>query len=486
MGSGSSKQKSKSSGSSPLSGYFSDLEAKCLRALFAQFNSPLLSIDEVELDMCVPLSGMKAYFNTFLPSAMTNALVTYFKPSTTATSNQLSFGMFLERVKNLLTGNWEQKTVLVDCYIRGNQGATVHQFLSDIAKIGLFYYDFYPSKEQLSAATGDDKSSLMLPFNPKFMKNAPKDLAVSDVFVHYLESSFQQLMTSNYSSHEENVSQVTITFNDIKEKLAQNSVVQKLLEIFFSNLFMPSSFLSTPPPSRPGSGSTNIPPAKPTNTRKKPTAPTQSLTAVEKITQRLRRQQMKRPRFESTTKSKPSLLSTSESVFLLDYQLPSEFQSNIYWKKIFCLRDMGVSWTNFMNALMNNPGSTLLVMKDTDGYVFGALAGSNWSIEPKFYGTPDSYLFRLAPKMEVFKPTGINSNYQYFHHGAHTLPNGIGFGGQMDYWGLFLRSDDFKRGVSMANPTSTTFGNTRLSKNENFELAECKFLYSQSLCFVRY
>jgi hypothetical protein len=53
--------------------------------------------------------------------------------------------------------------------------------------------------------------------------------------------------------------------------------------------------------------------------------------------------------------------------------------------------------------------------------------------------------------------------------GTQTLPNGLGMGGQLDYFGMFIASD-FQRGHSRANPLSTTYQNPPLASGEEFEL----------------
>ncbi len=50
-----------------------------------------------------------------------------------------------------------------------------------------------------------------------------------------------------------------------------------------------------------------------------------------------------------------------------------------------------------------------------------------------------------------------------------TLPNGLGMGGQLEYFGLWI-DGDFETGHSKAQPTSTTYGNPQLSASEVFVL----------------
>ncbi|OLY79552.1 TLD domain-containing protein 1 [Smittium mucronatum] len=59
----------------------------------------------------------------------------------------------------------------------------------------------------------------------------------------------------------------------------------------------------------------------------------------------------------------------------------------------------------------------------------------------------------------VFNSSGLNSHYQYFNYQTMTMPNGLGLGGQLDYFGLWIDSD-FIHGHSFP---SATYSNSNLS-----------------------
>jgi len=164
-----------------------------------------------------------------------------------------------------------------------------------------------------------------------------------------------------------------------------------------------------------------------------------------------------------------SQLLSVEDVWFLDVHLSPEYRPSS-WKLIFSSAQHGNNWTLFQSNVLER-GATLLIIREkgAEGRVFGGFASCEWCIKPKFYGNSDSFLFQLQPYLQLFKSSGINQNYQYFNHGAQTFPNGLGFGGQIDYFGLWLDSS-FIRGNSKAAPHSTTFGNTQLSTNETFEI----------------
>ncbi|KAJ1543723.1 hypothetical protein HK096_008155, partial [Nowakowskiella sp. JEL0078] len=156
-----------------------------------------------------------------------------------------------------------------------------------------------------------------------------------------------------------------------------------------------------------------------------------------------------------------------EDVWIIDTAISDDAKSN-EWTSLFSTQSHGKSWTVFKsNATMSK--STLIVVRDQDGSVFGGFASQPWNTQPKFYGDNRSFLFSLMPKIAIYPPTGFNSNFQYLQSATRTYPNGLGFGGQFEYFGLWL-NENFATGHSKANPRSSTYGNLRLSQREEFVL----------------
>ncbi|GLT47712.1 hypothetical protein SLA2020_213820 [Shorea laevis] len=84
-----------------------------------------------------------------------------------------------------------------------------------------------------------------------------------------------------------------------------------------------------------------------------------------------------------------------------------------------------------------------------------------------------SFLFQLHPKVSIFRPTGANNNLQWcaVSFSSEAIPNGIGFGGRINHFGLFL-SAGFDQGHTFS---CTTFNSPCLSKNSKIcpEAIEC-------------
>ena len=58
-----------------------------------------------------------------------------------------------------------------------------------------------------------------------------------------------------------------------------------------------------------------------------------------------------------------------------------------------------------------------------------------------FFFSLQNFLFNLRPRAYVYETTSYNQNYQYMNVKAKTMPNGIGLGGQLDFFGLWIDAE---------------------------------------------
>ncbi|KAL7978955.1 hypothetical protein Chor_001258 [Crotalus horridus] len=123
------------------------------------------------------------------------------------------------------------------------------------------------------------------------------------------------------------------------------------------------------------------------------------------------------------------------SIIYLNAHLPSELRDR--WQLLFASRVHGESFTQLCGHIVNK-GPCLLVLKDTDGYIFGGFASCSWEVKPQFQGEG----------LEI---------------------RGEGMGGQHEYFGLWVDSN-YGQGHSKAKPRCTTYNSPQLSAKENFLL----------------
>ncbi|PVD20393.1 hypothetical protein C0Q70_18547 [Pomacea canaliculata] len=172
------------------------------------------------------------------------------------------------------------------------------------------------------------------------------------------------------------------------------------------------------------------------------------------------------PQVRDTNWSAVSTILNLSSVLFLNACLPSVLQGE--WRLIFSSSHFGSSFSLLLKHLLGK-GLTLLVIKDRDGFVFGGFASQPWNLDPKFYGTDENFLFRLHPNFGIFRPTGLNKNFMYLNINTQTLPNGLGMGGQLNYFGLWI-DQSFDKGCSKAEPRCTTYGSPQLSSKPDFQV----------------
>lgn len=159
-----------------------------------------------------------------------------------------------------------------------------------------------------------------------------------------------------------------------------------------------------------------------------------------------------------------SILDYSHILFL-NLNLMPEFQKQ--WQLLFTSKFHGESFTRLMKCTINQ-GPALVIVRDDKSNIFGAYASTNLTLCPKFYGDQNSFLFTLKPDMKLFQSSGFNDNFIYLNSNQQTLPNGLGFGGQFEYWGLWI---DSEYGQGESNKTCSTFRDYQmLSHDKKFKI----------------
>ncbi|CAA7404429.1 unnamed protein product [Spirodela intermedia] len=132
------------------------------------------------------------------------------------------------------------------------------------------------------------------------------------------------------------------------------------------------------------------------------------------------------------------------------------------WRLLYHSALNGQSFNTFLGSLSDAGGPTILVIRDKEGYIYGGYGSQPWEKHSSFYGDMKSFLFQLFPKASIFRPTGANANLQWcaVNFSSDGIPNGVGFGGRANHFGLFL-SSSFDQGHTF--PCST-FDSPCLSK----------------------
>ncbi|KAJ8868863.1 hypothetical protein PR048_030404 [Dryococelus australis] len=161
----------------------------------------------------------------------------------------------------------------------------------------------------------------------------------------------------------------------------------------------------------------------------------------------------------------PSILDLSHMLFL-NMALPLKLQTE--WRFLFSTAVHGESFSKMIGHVVGQ-GPTLIIIKDTGGHIFGGFASDSWKIGPNYLGDSTCFLFSLKPCMMVYETTGYNNHYQYLNIQQQTMPNGLGMGGQFNYFGMWL---DAAFGSGHCSETCTTYKNCpMLSSSKNFTVS---------------
>ena len=157
--------------------------------------------------------------------------------------------------------------------------------------------------------------------------------------------------------------------------------------------------------------------------------------------------------------SKPSSILTQRQIIELHNHLPY-FEQYKNLSLEYCLSKDGTNIHTFYNK-SSGKGSSILVIKDDSGNVFGAYANEEFKCCPnKFYGTWETFLFSFfkGERIFCFLSTGENDNYIYSDHER------VAFGCSDEYFSLSL-GKDFWKGYSKM---TKTYKNPSLTQSDSF------------------
>jgi len=127
------------------------------------------------------------------------------------------------------------------------------------------------------------------------------------------------------------------------------------------------------------------------------------------------------------------------------------------WYRLFSGEEDGWTFLALERAIVGYGGPTLLIIRAADdetgaAATFGAYTATKWERRRDFYGTPDCFLYQLAPELRVCRPlprVGTRGgHYMYLHSDTNVascnparrddLPRGLGFGGTLSSPRLFV------------------------------------------------
>ncbi|KAM5156869.1 oxidation resistance protein 1 isoform 2-T2 [Mantella aurantiaca] len=155
--------------------------------------------------------------------------------------------------------------------------------------------------------------------------------------------------------------------------------------------------------------------------------------------------------------SDPSELLQTDQIEKLTKHLPPR-TIGYPWTLVYSTAKHGMSLKTLYRTMLGLDTPVLLVIKDSDAQVFGALASEPFKVSDCFYGTGETFLFTFCPDFQVFKWTGDN---MFFIKGDM---DSLAFGGGGGEFALWLDGDLYHG----RSHSCKTFENSTLSKKEDF------------------
>lgn len=128
------------------------------------------------------------------------------------------------------------------------------------------------------------------------------------------------------------------------------------------------------------------------------------------------------------------------------------------WRLVFATATHGFSLGTLYRKCRGQTGPSLLVIQDTGGAVFGALASCPLRESDQFYGTGESFLFTSRPAWHLYSWAGDN---QLFVRGT---PSALVVGAGEGQFGIWLDSSLYQ-GRSQA---CSTYRNEPLTSQGDF------------------
>lgn len=159
--------------------------------------------------------------------------------------------------------------------------------------------------------------------------------------------------------------------------------------------------------------------------------------------------------------SEPSQLISKNDMKAISSHSPLRHRHKKWALLYSTLRD-GISMQTLLRKAKGH-APTVLLVRDMSKHVFGAFCSESWRVSQRYFGTGETFVFRVDPDPAVWKWWWQKSNEQQNDFFLWGSPEGIAVGGAGGY-AIWLDSE-LCHGISRC---SSTFGNSCLASQEEF------------------
>ena len=110
------------------------------------------------------------------------------------------------------------------------------------------------------------------------------------------------------------------------------------------------------------------------------------------------------------------------------------------WRLLFSSEAHGASFSTLIGRSTGR-GAVIVLIRDKGGALAAGFSDAPLVKRAAFFGGYSCLLAALLPTARVHKPSGNNEHYVWCADGFESVPNGIGFGGQVGHFGVFVSSE---------------------------------------------
>ncbi|CAI5495593.1 unnamed protein product [Closterium sp. Naga37s-1] len=154
-----------------------------------------------------------------------------------------------------------------------------------------------------------------------------------------------------------------------------------------------------------------------------------------------------------------SLLLSPQNFMALAVTLPARLRTSP-WRLLYSTARDGISMATLFRKIKGK-GSCLLVVRDSNKYVFGCFTNEEWRPMDRYYGNGECFVFQVQPECVAYRWARTNS---YFMLSSNAM---LAVGGG-NHHSLLLYADL----LTGASAPCDTFGSAILASSEEFEVAQ--------------
>lgn len=110
------------------------------------------------------------------------------------------------------------------------------------------------------------------------------------------------------------------------------------------------------------------------------------------------------------------------------------------WKQLYTMTKDGISFNRIVHHVLGYNGPTVILIRTAqESNVLGFYCHDRWRESNRFYGSSSNFIFTLDPHLRIYRAKNpSNMNFQFLATSGFNTPHGLGLGGTLDGFRLFI------------------------------------------------